>query len=111
VIEGLARIGDAVTACAEAAMWALPDDQLVAAVAAVHGLEQRLAAVILHPEVQLQAVPGEPATTACGERRRLGLFRQTEDADIERTERVFGAPRAGELNVMDHGTSSSQSLI
>jgi hypothetical protein len=45
VIEGLARIGDAVTACGEAAMWALPDDQLVAAVAAVHGLDQRLAAV------------------------------------------------------------------
>ena len=47
VIEGLARVGDAVTACGDAAVWALSDDQLVAAVAAVHGLEQRLAAVKL----------------------------------------------------------------
>jgi Domain of unknown function (DUF222)/HNH endonuclease len=47
VIEELARADDAIHACLDASVWALPEAQLVEALDAVHAIEQRLAAVKL----------------------------------------------------------------
>ncbi|MEU8110945.1 DUF222 domain-containing protein [Micromonospora sp. NPDC048947] len=44
---GLAQADDAVGACTTAAIWALPEHELIAALDAAHHLEQRLAAVKL----------------------------------------------------------------
>ncbi|WP_430499762.1 DUF222 domain-containing protein [Micromonospora trifolii] len=47
MLEELAQADDAVAACADAAAWALPEHELIAALDAAHRLEQRLAAVKL----------------------------------------------------------------
>ncbi|MET7947197.1 DUF222 domain-containing protein [Micromonospora sp. NPDC005324] len=47
MVEELALADDAVAACVDAAAWALPEHDLIAALDAAHRLEQRLAAVTL----------------------------------------------------------------
>ncbi|MEU8391778.1 DUF222 domain-containing protein [Micromonospora sp. NPDC048843] len=47
MVEELALADDAVAACLDAAAWALPEPELIAALDAAHRLEQRLAAVKL----------------------------------------------------------------
>ncbi|MEU7800231.1 DUF222 domain-containing protein [Micromonospora arborensis] len=47
MVEELAQADDAVAACVDAATWALPERDLIAALDAAHRLEQRLAAVTL----------------------------------------------------------------
>ncbi|MET8089975.1 DUF222 domain-containing protein, partial [Micromonospora sp. NPDC005220] len=47
MVEELAQADDAVAACVDAAAWALPEHDLIAALDAAHRLEQRLAAVKL----------------------------------------------------------------
>ncbi|GAA2184484.1 HNH endonuclease signature motif containing protein [Micromonospora lupini] len=47
MVEELAQADDAVAACVDDAVWALGDDELIAALDAAHRLEQRLAAVTL----------------------------------------------------------------
>ncbi|MFE9194340.1 hypothetical protein ACFYL6_32520 [Micromonospora sp. NPDC007208] len=47
MIDGLARADSAVAACADAAVWALSEQDLIAALDATHRLQQRLAAVQL----------------------------------------------------------------
>ncbi|WP_328651169.1 HNH endonuclease [Micromonospora sp. NBC_00330] len=47
MVEELAQADDAVAACVDAATWALPEHDLIAALDAAHRLEQRLAAVTL----------------------------------------------------------------
>ncbi|WP_436971560.1 hypothetical protein [Micromonospora vinacea] len=47
MVEELAQADDAVAACADAAAWALAEQDLIAALDAAHRLEQRLAAVKL----------------------------------------------------------------
>ncbi|RQX18641.1 HNH endonuclease [Micromonospora ureilytica] len=47
MVEELAQADDAVAACVDAATWALPEHDLVAALDAAHRLQQRLAAVTL----------------------------------------------------------------
>ncbi|WP_433261116.1 DUF222 domain-containing protein [Micromonospora vinacea] len=47
MVEELALADDAVAACVDAPAWALPEDELIAALDAAHRLEQRLAAVTL----------------------------------------------------------------
>ncbi|MER7586018.1 DUF222 domain-containing protein [Micromonospora sp. NPDC127501] len=47
MVEELAQADDAIAACADAAAWALPEHELIAALDAAHRLEQRLAAVKL----------------------------------------------------------------
>ncbi|MBQ0993180.1 DUF222 domain-containing protein [Micromonospora sp. H61] len=47
MVEELALADDAVAACVDAAAWALPEHDLIAALDAAHRLEQRLAAVKL----------------------------------------------------------------
>ncbi|MEV4387897.1 DUF222 domain-containing protein [Micromonospora sp. NPDC049580] len=47
MVEELAQAEDAIAACADAAAWALPEQELIAALDAAHRIEQRLAAVTL----------------------------------------------------------------
>ncbi|MET8267116.1 DUF222 domain-containing protein [Micromonospora arida] len=47
MVEELSQADDAVAACADAAAWALPEHDLIAALDAAHRLQQRLAAVTL----------------------------------------------------------------
>ncbi|MEV4721502.1 DUF222 domain-containing protein [Micromonospora noduli] len=47
MVEELAQAGDAISACVDAAAWALPEHELIAALDAAHRLQQRLAAVTL----------------------------------------------------------------
>ncbi|MET7670150.1 DUF222 domain-containing protein, partial [Micromonospora luteifusca] len=47
MVEELTQADDAVAACVDAATWALPEHELIAALDAAHHLEQRLAAVTL----------------------------------------------------------------
>ncbi|MEV4496523.1 DUF222 domain-containing protein [Micromonospora arborensis] len=47
MVEELAQADDAVAACVDAATWALPEHELIAALDAAHRLQQRLAAVTL----------------------------------------------------------------
>ncbi|SCF09115.1 HNH endonuclease signature motif containing protein [Micromonospora chokoriensis] len=47
MVEELAQADDAVAACVDAAVWSLPEHDLVAALDAAHRLQQRLAAVTL----------------------------------------------------------------
>ncbi|MET7375826.1 HNH endonuclease signature motif containing protein [Micromonospora arida] len=47
MVEALAQAEGAIAACADTATWALPEDELIAALDAAHRLEQRLAAVKL----------------------------------------------------------------
>ncbi|MFE9188049.1 DUF222 domain-containing protein [Micromonospora sp. NPDC007208] len=47
MVEELAQADEAVAACVDAAAWALPEHELVAALDAAHRLQQRLAAVTL----------------------------------------------------------------
>ncbi|MEO3772804.1 DUF222 domain-containing protein [Micromonospora sp. B9E7] len=47
MVEELAQADDAVAACVDAAAWALPEHELIAALDAAHRLQQRLAAVTL----------------------------------------------------------------
>ncbi|MGC4865270.1 DUF222 domain-containing protein [Micromonospora sp. DT53] len=47
MVEELAQADDAVAACVDAAAWALPEHDLLAALDAAHRLQQRLAAITL----------------------------------------------------------------
>ncbi|SCE95551.1 HNH endonuclease signature motif containing protein [Micromonospora saelicesensis] len=47
MVEELAQADDAIAACVDAAAWALPEHDLIAALDAAHRLQQRLAAVTL----------------------------------------------------------------
>ncbi|RAN94167.1 HNH endonuclease signature motif containing protein [Micromonospora noduli] len=47
MVEELAQADDAISACVDAAAWALPEHELIAALDAAHRLQQRLAAVTL----------------------------------------------------------------
>ncbi|MCZ7374994.1 HNH endonuclease signature motif containing protein [Micromonospora sp. WMMC250] len=47
MVEELAQADDAVAACVDAAVWSLPEHDLIAALDAAHRLQQRLAAVTL----------------------------------------------------------------
>ncbi|MET7669608.1 HNH endonuclease, partial [Micromonospora luteifusca] len=47
MVEELAQADDAVAACIDAATWASPEHELIAALDAAHRLEQRLAALTL----------------------------------------------------------------
>ncbi|MFJ2084738.1 DUF222 domain-containing protein [Micromonospora chokoriensis] len=47
MVEELAQADDAVAACVDAAVWSLPEHELIAALDAAHRLQQRLAAVTL----------------------------------------------------------------
>ncbi|MFI6064207.1 DUF222 domain-containing protein [Micromonospora sp. NPDC051227] len=47
MVEELAQTDDAIAACVDAAAWALPEHELIAALDAAHRLQQRLAAVTL----------------------------------------------------------------
>ncbi|WP_433550198.1 DUF222 domain-containing protein [Micromonospora zamorensis] len=77
MVEELAQADDAVAACVDAAAWALSEHELVAALDAVHRLEQRLAAVklALVREVDSRgtAVAQDASSTAVWLRERLRL--------------------------------------
>ena len=60
------------------------------------------AEVLLHAQVQLDAVAAEPAAAAGREHGRLRYLTEVQDAAIKVTQRVLAAGRAGQLNVMDH---------
>ncbi|HYZ57417.1 MAG TPA: hypothetical protein VE733_28495 [Streptosporangiaceae bacterium] len=62
------------------------------------------AEVVLHTEMQFDAIPAEPAATAGCERRRLSDFLEAKHPAIETTERILTGGRAGQLHVMDHAT-------
>ncbi|MET8252048.1 DUF222 domain-containing protein [Micromonospora sp. NPDC005197] len=63
MMEGLAQAEAAVTACADSATWALPEQELIAALDATHRIEQRLAAVKL---ALIREFDGRRAATAQG---------------------------------------------
>ncbi|MBQ0992756.1 DUF222 domain-containing protein [Micromonospora sp. H61] len=77
MVEELAQADDAIAACADAAAWALPEHDLIAALDAAHRLQQRLAAVTL---TLIREVDGRgtarihgASTTAVWLRERLRL--------------------------------------
>ncbi|MDG4782957.1 DUF222 domain-containing protein [Micromonospora sp. WMMD961] len=63
MVEGLAQAEDAVAACADSAPWALAEPHLIAALDAVHRLDQRLAAVKL---ALVRELDGRGTATAQG---------------------------------------------
>jgi hypothetical protein len=63
MMEGLTQAEAAVAACADAAAWALPADDLIAALDAAHRIEQRLAAVKL---ALIRELDGRGTATAQG---------------------------------------------
>ncbi|MFD6680639.1 HNH endonuclease signature motif containing protein [Micromonospora parva] len=63
MVEELAQADDAVAACADAAVWALAEQDLIAALDAAHRLEQRLAAVKL---TLIRELDGRGTATAHG---------------------------------------------
>ncbi|MET7959422.1 HNH endonuclease signature motif containing protein [Micromonospora zamorensis] len=77
MVEELAQADDAVAACIDDAVWALADDELVAALDATHRLEQRLAAVKLALVREVDgrgtAVTQGASSTAVWLRERLRL--------------------------------------
>jgi Domain of unknown function (DUF222)/HNH endonuclease len=77
VLDELAVADAAVGACVDSAVWALPESALVAAVEAVHALEQRLAAVklalIREVDGRGVAVAHGASSTAVWVRERLRL--------------------------------------
>ena len=60
------------------------------------------AEVLLHPEVQLDAMATVPAATAGGEGRGLASSWKAQHPAVELAQTVLAAGRAGQLNVMDH---------
>ncbi|MEV1109064.1 DUF222 domain-containing protein [Micromonospora sp. NPDC049751] len=95
MVEGLARAEAAVADCLDAAVWALPEHDLVAAVDAAHRLAQRLAAVqlALVREVDGRGTPRAQGTssTAVWLRDRLRL----DGSTARRLVNVAGALDAG----------------
>ncbi|MFI6779478.1 DUF222 domain-containing protein [Micromonospora sp. NPDC050276] len=79
MVEELAQADDAVAVCVDAAAWALPEHELIAALDAAHRLEQRLAAVTLALVRELDGrgtarAQGASSTTAwLRERLRLAI--------------------------------------
>ena len=63
------------------------------------------AEVLLHAQVQLDAMTAEPAAAAGREHGRLGYFGQAEHAAVEVPQCVLAARRAGQLHVVDHPRS------
>jgi hypothetical protein len=63
VIAELTRANDAVRACLDAPVWALPEAQLIEALDAVHAVEQRLVALKL---ALVREVDGRGVATAAG---------------------------------------------
>src|SRR5215469_11802766 len=59
------------------------------------------AEVLLHAEVQLDAVTAEPAATAGSERRRFGHLVKAQHPAVELTQYLLAARRAGQLHMMD----------
>ncbi|MFG1841735.1 DUF222 domain-containing protein [Micromonospora sp. NPDC049175] len=77
MVEELTQAEDAFAACADAATWALPEDELIAALDTAHRVEQRLAAVKLALIRELDgrstAVAQGASSTAVWLRERLRL--------------------------------------
>ncbi|MEV4384496.1 DUF222 domain-containing protein [Micromonospora sp. NPDC049580] len=63
MVEGLAQAEAAILSCADSATWALPEQELIAALDAAHRIEQRLAAVKL---ALIREFDGRRAATAQG---------------------------------------------
>ncbi|MET8040209.1 DUF222 domain-containing protein [Micromonospora sp. NPDC005215] len=63
MVEGLAQAEAAVLGCADSATWALPEQELIAALDAAHRIEQRLAAVKL---AVIRELDGRGTPTAQG---------------------------------------------
>ncbi|MFF0230651.1 DUF222 domain-containing protein [Micromonospora sp. NPDC005254] len=63
MVEGLAQAEAAILSCADSATWALPEQELIAALDAAHRIEQRLAAVKL---ALIREFDGRGAATAQG---------------------------------------------
>ncbi|WP_433461247.1 DUF222 domain-containing protein [Micromonospora sp. CA-248212] len=93
MVEGLARAEAAVADCLDAAVWALPEHDLVAALDAAHRLAQRLAAVqlALVREVDGRGTHQGASSTAVWSRDRLRL----DGSTARRLVNVAGALDAG----------------
>ena len=77
MVEELAQADDAVAACVDAAAWALPEHDLIAALDAAHRLEQRLAAVKL---ALIREIDGRGTARTQGASSHRGLAARTTAA-------------------------------
>ncbi|HEX7743869.1 MAG TPA: DUF222 domain-containing protein [Micromonosporaceae bacterium] len=96
MLDELATADDAVGACVDAPVWALPEPKLIAALDAVHGLEQRLAAVKLSLVREVDgrgtAVAAGASSTAVWLRDRLRLTVPAARRLVETAAAVDAAP-------------------
>ncbi|TNH28183.1 DUF222 domain-containing protein [Micromonospora orduensis] len=105
MLGALAQAGGAVDDCAEAASWALSDDELLASIDAAHAVAQRLATVQLGLVRELDArglaVSRGAASTAVWLRERLRLSGRSARQMVQLATTIDAAPppvRAALLN-------------
>ncbi|MEU5904745.1 DUF222 domain-containing protein [Micromonospora sp. NPDC047527] len=87
MIDELARAESAVRACADAAAWALPERDLIAALDATHRLQQRLAAVQL---ALVRELDGRGTAVAQGASSTTVWLRHRLRLDVASARRLVG---------------------
>ncbi|MGC5318208.1 DUF222 domain-containing protein [Micromonospora arida] len=98
MLEALAQVGEAVDDCAETALWALSDDELLASLDATQVLAQRLAAVQLGLVRELDgrgvAIAQGASSTAVWLRERLRLSGRSARQLVQLATTIDAAPPA-----------------
>ncbi|RQX04231.1 HNH endonuclease signature motif containing protein [Micromonospora arida] len=98
MLESLAQVGGAVDDCAETALWALSDDELLASLDATQVLAQRLAAVQLGLVRELDgrgvAIAQGASSTAVWLRERLRLSGRSARQLVQLATTIDAAPPA-----------------
>ncbi|RAO52345.1 HNH endonuclease signature motif containing protein [Micromonospora saelicesensis] len=98
MLEALAQVGGAVDDCAETALWALSDDELLASLDATQVLAQRLAAVQLGLVRELDgrgvAIAQGASSTAVWLRERLRLSGRSARQLVQLATTIDAAPQA-----------------
>lgn len=98
MLEALAQVGGAVDDCAETALWALSDDELLASLDATQVLAQRLAAVQLGLVRELDgrgvAIAQGASSTAVWLRERLRLSGRSARQLVQLATTIDAAPPA-----------------
>ncbi|MGW3854639.1 DUF222 domain-containing protein [Micromonospora arida] len=98
MLEALAQVGEAVDDCAETALWALSDDELLASLDATQVLAQRLAAVQLGLVRELDgrgvAIAQGASSTAVWLRERLRLSGRSARQLVQLATTINAAPPA-----------------
>ncbi|WP_433117002.1 DUF222 domain-containing protein [Micromonospora sp. CA-246542] len=115
MLRALAQAGGGVDACADTAPWALPDDELLAALEASHALAQRLATIQLALVRELDgrglAVAQGASSTAVWLRERLRLSGRSARQLVQLAATIDAAPPTVRTALLDGSLTVEQGKV